>query len=68
MARPKCILIKLLETPEKVRVRVIGDPRRKGVRHCVVIRDSSGVGWKKVYSSDEYELALAFLERTIKEL
>lgn len=68
MSRRKCILIKLLETPERVKARVVGDPRRKGLRHCVVVRDRGGIGWKKVYSSDEYELALAFLEKVITEL
>ena len=68
MAKPKSILLKLLETPETVKVRVIGDPRKKGVKHCVVVRDSSAFGWKVVFTCNEYELALAFLERAIKEL
>lgn len=68
MRHKKCILLKLVNTPVRVKARIVGDPRRKGLRHCVVVRDPGGIGWKKVYSCDEYELALAFLEKVITEL
>ena len=68
MARPKCILIKLLETPDRVKVRVVGDPRRKGIRHCVVARDRNALGWKIVYSCNEYEQALSVLEKVFETL
>ena len=61
MKKPKCILLKLLNTPPLVKVRIIGDPRKKGVNHYVVKRSSNALGWEVIETFDEYEEALEYI-------
>ena len=67
MNKPKCILLKLLDTPVAVRVRIVGDKRKLGIKHYVFKRSDNIVGWKIVGTFDSYDEALEELEGSFKQ-
>lgn len=57
MYKPKCILLKLLNTPPLVRVRIVGVPCNGNPMYYVVKRSDNILGWETVGMFDDLERA-----------
>ena len=63
MYKPKCILLKLLNTPDLVKVRIICSRCRGMPKYCVVQRTDNVLGWEMVEKFDDLEKAFECLGR-----
>ena len=61
MYKPKCILLKLLNTPDLVSVRIVGVRCRGNPMYFVVKRSDNIVGWETVEKFDDPEKAFECL-------